>query len=188
MDIFISTYLNNLTKNDFFWDIIFLFADFPIFIIPIFLLIFWLLNLKDIKIKQNLLNIFYSSCLTTFFAIIIQHIYFVERPMSALKNAWNLILSQLPNASFPSDHAWVSASFLAALYLFWYKNYFFAFLPFFIIMNLSRIAWWVHWFSDIIWWIVLWILSSIIIYKFRNSKIITKTNIFLLKIASYLKL
>ena len=48
-------------------------------------------------------------------------------------------MSHVPDASFPSDHATVSIAFLTSLFLANYKRIGLIFLPFVIIMNLSRI-------------------------------------------------
>jgi membrane-associated phospholipid phosphatase len=80
----------------------------------------------------------------------------------------------------------VSFAFLTWLFLAWYKKIWYIFLPFVIIMNISRIAWWVHWFFDIIAWLIIWILSASIIFK--NKKILEKINKLIIKLTSYIKL
>ena len=187
---FLSDYLNSFYQIDWLSPIISVFSDLPIFFLPIFLITAWFYYAykKDNESKKNLLFIFYSVVLAIIISYIIKNIHFVERPMSSLENAWNLVLSKIPDASFPSDHAWVSISFLTAMYLFWYKKLSIIILPFFIIMNLSRVIGWIHWPLDIIVWIINWIISASIVYKLRKLNIFKKVNNLLLKIASFLKL
>jgi membrane-associated phospholipid phosphatase len=48
-------------------------------------------------------------------------------------------MSHIPDASFPSDHTAVSIAFVTALFLSGYKKIAIIFLPFALIMNVSRI-------------------------------------------------
>ena len=44
-------------------------------------------------------------------------------------------------------------------------------------MNLSRLAWWVHWFFDIFAWMIIWLISAILILKiFKGNKHINGFN------------
>ena len=102
---------------------------------------------------------------------------------------WQLLLNHVPDASFPSDHATVSVAFLTSLFLFWYKNIWFIYLPFVIIMIISRVILWVHWPFDIIAWSLVWIFSSFIIFKYISQiKFIKNLNKFIIKIMWYIKL
>lgn len=185
-----SINLNWLTQYNIIKEISILFADLPIIIIPIFLIGFWLfytIHLEKQK-KENLLFIFYSVIFGTVINIIIQNLFYIERPQNFLQNSWNFLLNHIPNASFPSDHATVSFAFLTSIFLFWYRKITFFILPFFIIMLLSRIIAGVHWSFDIIAWIFIWIFSAIMIKKYKENYFLTKINSRLLEIASYFKL
>lgn len=185
-----SINLNWLTQYNIIKETSILFADLPIFIIPIFLLSLWLIynfNWEKRK-KENLLFIFYSVILGVFINVIIQKLFYIDRPQDFLQNSWNFLLNHIPNASFPSDHATVSFAFLTSIFLFWYRKITFFILPFFIIMLLSRIIAGVHWSFDIIAWIFIWIFSAIMIKKYKENYFFTKINSRLLKIASYFKL
>ena len=185
-----SINLNWLTQYNIIKEISIFFADLPIIIIPIFLIGFWLfytIHLEKQK-KENLLFIFYSVIFGTVINIIIQNLFYIDRPQNFLQNSWNFLLSHIPNASFPSDHATVSFAFLTSIFLFWYRKITFFILPFFIIMLLSRIIAGVHWSFDIIAWIFIWIFSAIMIKKYKENYFFTKINSRLLKIASYFKL
>ena len=190
MDLIISTYLNSFLENKFIAWIVFIFADAPIFILPLFLISFWFYynHKNNINWKKTLLYIFYWIVLGILINLIIQHIVFIDRPLTSLKNAWKLILNHIPDASFPSDHATTSFAFLTGLFYFKYKKLFITLLPIYLLMNLSRIMWWVHWLSDVLWGLVVWIISWSIINYFKENKYILKLNDFLLKIASFIKL
>ncbi len=184
------TSLNSLTQYNIIKNISLIFADAPIFFLPMFLLGFWILHNKTLETekKENLLFVFYSVALAISINIIIQQFINIDRPETHLKNAWELLLSHIPDASFPSDHAAVAASFLSAIFLFGYKKSAFIILPFFIIMLISRIVAWVHWPLDIIVWAIVWIISSFIIFKNTNFYIFRNINKLIIKIASFIKL
>jgi undecaprenyl-diphosphatase len=69
----------------------------------------------------------------------IQHFIHFKRPEDYLVGAGKLLINHVPDASFPSDHATVSFAFLSALLFANYKKIFWIFLPFVILMNISRI-------------------------------------------------
>lgn len=184
-------YLNSLSTNNTIETIVWIFADAPIFFIPVFLLVTWIILScrKKTEEKENLLFIFYSCVLWIIIALIIQQIIHFDRPENYIKNTWKLLLSHIPDASFPSDHATVSFAFLTSLYFANYKKIFIMFLPFAIIMWLSRIIAWVHWPFDIITGTMIWITSSVIIFKFvKKLEITKKINTLIIKIASFIKL
>ncbi|MDD2871143.1 MAG: phosphatase PAP2 family protein [Candidatus Gracilibacteria bacterium] len=185
-----SINLNGLTQYNIIKETSILFADLPIFIIPLFLLSFWLIyNFNGEKEKkENLLFIFYSVILGVFINVIIQKLFYIDRPQDFLQNSGNFLLNHIPNASFPSDHATVSFAFLTAIFLFGYRKITFLIFPLFIIMLLSRIVAGVHWSFDIIAGIFIGIISAIVIRKYKDSYFFVKTNSILLKMASYLKI
>ena len=188
---FLLTYLNNLLiEYKCVEKIIYLFADSPIFFIPIFLVWFWLYfnYKKDNKWKNVLILIFYSTIIAILISLFIQQFVTLERPEEHLKNTWKLILDHLPDASFPSDHASVSIAFLTAIFLFWFTRFWAFILPFFIVMNLSRVIAWVHWPFDVLAWIIVWILSALLIYKIQKNNYLVKLNSYIIKLLSYLKL
>jgi len=190
INIPLLNFLNSFTQNELLWKIIFFMSDAPIFILPIFLLWFWLYfnYKKDINWKNKLLFISYAIIIAILISIFIQQFVYIDRPETHIKRTWNMILSHIPDASFPSDHASVWSAFITSLLFFGFINYFYFIRPFIIIMLLSRIRAWVHWPFDIIIWIIIWIFSSFIIYKSQNLDILKKTNNFLLKIAKIFKL
>jgi undecaprenyl-diphosphatase len=110
--------LNSLTDIKIISDIVYIFADAPIFLIPLFLLCFWIYKRKDNIKKEQLLLIFYSIVFAVAINIVIQQFVHLERPETALHGATKLLLKHIPDASFPSDHASVSFAFLTSLFLF----------------------------------------------------------------------
>lgn len=196
-------YLNSLTKYEFVQSIVMIFSDFPIFFLPIFLVSLWFyysnkkdsiivsfLHLKkDLIKKENLLYIFYSVVIWITISLAIQQIINIERPESAIKWAWLLIMEHIPDASFPSDHATVAIAFLTSLFFTWFKKVAFYYMPFVIIMLISRVIVWVHWPLDILAWTIVWIFSSYITFRYlTNLKIINKLNQFIIKIMWYIKM
>ena len=170
--------LNSLSDGKVIGTIVPIFADAPIFFIPLFLLIFWLYyswKQKDVSQKESLLHIFYASCVAIITSLFIQQFVHLERPETAIENKKNLLLEHIPDASFPSDHASVSVAFLTALYFSGYKKTFWCFLPFVVGMNLSRIIAGVHWPFDILAGIIVGIFSaSISFFVLKKIKFVKK--------------
>lgn len=184
-------FLNNLWNNPLIEKIVFLFADAPIFFLPLFLISYWIYYSykKETKPKENLLFIFYSVVIGISLSMIIQHFVHIERPEEHLSTVWKLLLSHIPDASFPSDHATVSFAFLISIFLAGYRKTFYYFLPFVILMNISRIVAGVHWPLDIIIGSIIWILSTIFtFYKIREIKFVKKINSFIIKTLEIIKL
>jgi undecaprenyl-diphosphatase len=182
--------LNWLSHNSIIEEIVYIFADAPIFILPIFLLWCWIFfnYKKNILWKNTLLFILYSIIFAIVINLIIQRFVLLERPEESLKNAGKLILQHIPDRSFPSDHATVASAFFFSLLLFWFSRWAFIFLPFAGIMLFSRIIWWIHWPFDVCFWIIVWYISSFTIYKNQEFIIFKKMNTLIIKIISYFKL
>lgn len=183
--------LNNLTEYPLIASIAFLFADLPIFFIPVFLLGTWILyNYKQkFNLKPNLIFIFYGCIIAILISIIIQQFIHLERPEAHLSNSGRLLLSHIPDASFPSDHASVSFAFLFWLWFFGYKKTFWIYLPFALLMNISRIISWVHWPFDIVAWALIWVGSAWISRSYLSkNKLVKKCNSFIMNVLQYIKL
>lgn len=187
----IIQFLNSLIINGYIKNIVFLFADLPILFLPIFLVVAWLcIKFKwnnSPYMKENLILITMSCILAIIINYIIKMFVEVDRPETALNSA-NFILEHIPDASFPSDHAWVALAFLTWLFMAWYNKIFKIFGFFAILMLLSRIAWWVHWPTDIIAWSIVWVFSANFMFKIRENIFIKKISIFIIKLAWVLKL
>jgi len=175
-------YLNNFVIENWLEKYISFFADFPIFFLPIFLLwyrIFYTHKNKNDEKRNDLMKIFITTVIAISINLIIQNIFHLDRPESIVTP----ILEHVPDASFPSDHAAVSFAFLFAILLTNYKKSFWLFLPFVILMNFSRIAWWIHWFFDVIVWMIIWLISALLILKiFKNNIYINNMNASIMKI------
>jgi undecaprenyl-diphosphatase len=170
---------------------VFIFADGPIFFIPIFFIVLWIFYglKKERKKQEQILLIFYSILIAILITLIIQHFIHLKRPEDYLIGAGKLLINHVPDASFPSDHATVSFAFLTALFFANYKKTFWIFLPFAIIMNISRIIAGVHWPFDIIAWMIIGIFWTIVIFRFvKETKAMKMVNSFLIKISQILKL
>lgn len=192
INITLFQFLNNFSAYSFIAKISPFLADFPIFFLPLFLSGMWLYfaytNTNNSK-KSELLNIFYCVVVAIFISLIIQQFVDIERPETAIVGAGRLLLNHLPDASFPSDHASVSFAFLTALFLTGYKKVFWSFIPWVILMNLSRVIAGVHWPFDILVWAIVWILWAIITLKYLiGNKVVKNINLFIIKTLSYIKL
>ncbi len=183
-------YINSLWENKIIEKIVLIFADSPIFFLPIFLIVYWIYYwIKNIDKQKNLLFIFYSCVIWILIALIIQNLIHVERPETIIWWTWKLLLKHIPDASFPSDHATVSVAFLTWLFLAKYKKTFWTFLAFVIIMNISRIIAWVHWPFDILIWSIIWLISALISFKVLTKiKIIKTLNKQIIKLSKIFKL
>lgn len=187
----IFNYLNSFANTEVIEKIVCIFSDAPIFFLPIFLVTMWLYYVykKLPENKNNLLFIFYSAVLWIIISIIIQQFVHIDRPENYIETTWKLLLKHIPDASFPSDHATVSFAFLTSLFLANYKKIWLIFLPFVILMNLSRVIAWVHWPFDIIAWAIVWIFSSFYMFKYINKlDFIKKMNNIIINLLSLIKL
>lgn len=108
INLFLLQSLNNLTRFDLIASLSSLFADLPIFFLPIFLLYSWISYTYWNKANENknaLLFIFYSCIVAIIISLIIQQFVDIQRPEHAIAAAGKILLKHIPDASFPSDHA-----------------------------------------------------------------------------------
>ncbi|MDD3145408.1 MAG: phosphatase PAP2 family protein [Candidatus Gracilibacteria bacterium] len=188
----ILIYLNGLIDNKIVENIALFFADSPIFILPLFLFIGWLYytyKIKDDEKKKELLFIFYSSIVALIINLIIQKMFHFDRPETVLKGVGKLLLNHIPDASFPSDHAAVSISFLTALFLANYKKIAYILIIPFALMNISRVILGVHWPFDIVVGAIIGVIGAFISFKgLKKCDLILKLNNLILKIMNYIKM
>ncbi len=179
---------NDFVINSWLQTYVWFFADIPIFFLPIFLLYYWFFYTykeKNNNQKSNLLKIFYSTIFAISISLIIQQFFHIERPESLVTP----IIQHIPDASFPSDHASVSFAFLFSLFFAKYKKTFFVFTPFVIIMNLSRISWWIHWLFDVLVWMLIGLFSAILVFKVLwNNKYMKNFNEWIIKTMNFIKM
>lgn len=112
--------LNNfVSQSDSIFRIAAMLADYPIFLIPLFLVVTYIIRgmvKKHGQAKYGALLIVATAVLTVIINLSLQHFIDKVRPETALVAAGHLVMQHLPTASFPSDHAAVSmAVALAAL-------------------------------------------------------------------------
>lgn len=185
-------FLNSLIENNIIEKIALIFSDSPIFFLPIFLVFMWFYytyKKNDNEKKKDLLFIFYSAIIVIIINYIIKSFVDIERPETVLEWVWKLILNHIPDASFPSDHAWVGIAFLTSIFLAWYKKIWFIISLPIILMMISRVILWVHWPFDIMAWTITWIISAFISFKLlKKCKKIDKLNDFIIKTMSFLKM
>jgi len=182
----VSLTLNNFVRNYGLEKITSIMADAPIFFVPGFLVAAWFYwNFKkDDEKKKDLIFMFFAVVGAIITNLIIQHFVDEARPETFVQP----LIEHLPDASFPSDHAAVSVAFLVSLYLFGYKKTFWVYLPFVVLMNVSRIAAGVHWFFDVIAGMFVGIFWAFLIKKLRKNKILNKIADFFIKLAKIFRL
>ena len=152
-----------------------IFADVFVVIYPIFLVCVYVYAMikKKPQIKQWCLYIFFATLIAVLINIWIQTFFYKERPIVVLNQVEaeeTLLHEILPVSSFPSDHAVVSMAFAVATLLWWVYNrrkFFIRFWVLFVLISLvmtsCRILTLVHWPSDILAWLWLWILVPLIL-------------------------
>ena len=193
----ILKYLNWLWEEIFFQNFVKIFIDTPIFIIPVFLLWYWIYysyssNFLSKNVgyekKEKLMLITYWIIFWLTISLIIQQIVPINRPEDFLDKS-KLLMKHLPDASFPSDHATVWMAFLFWVLFAWYKKLFLIFLLPMLFMILSRVIAWVHWPFDIIMGTFVWLFSSYITFShISKNKFVKKINLEIIKLLKYIKL
>ena len=163
------------TKYEWIANLAPVFADVFVVIYPIFLISIYLYAIIKEKpiVKQGAVYVFFATFLAVLINIGIQCFFYKERPIVVLNQVEaeeTLLHDILPTSSFPSDHAVVSMTFAMATLLWWLysKKKFFTwsgviFLVVSFIMTACRILTLVHWPSDILAWIGLWILVPLLL-------------------------
>lgn len=183
--------LNSLSNTPELGKVFWFFADAPILFLPIFLIGTWLYYvIKDNQMqKKQLLHIFFATILALLINLTIQQFVYFDRPESVLQWVGNLLLSHIPDASFPSDHAAVSIAFATSLFLSGYKKIALIFIPFALFMNISRVISGIHWPFDIIIWMIIGVISWFIVCKYLiKNKLFQNIQNYLLSIANFFKL
>lgn len=149
-------------------------ADIFVFTYPVYLVGLYLRGVKkhDDYFKHAAFSIAFSAWLAALISQVIHFITDKSRPETAISFKENLILSHLPTDPFPSDHATISAAIAMSTMLRWLKHKDKRFLKLSLffwfacgVMSFSRVAVAIHWPTDIIMWLCVWILSAMIILR-----------------------
>ena len=165
-------------------------SDFWVFLVIFFLIYLWLYGVfKKIEdSKKAALLIFYSIAFS-FLIYVILNQWFPLRPRPETVTSIKPLVSHLPDNSFPSGHAIFAGAAILATYLYSERKYFWTILIFSLIMLVSRVIAWIHYPSDILAWLVIWLIWGYAVYKVKDSKCMQKYLIpFPIKIAKYIKL
>lgn len=170
-------------------------ADFIVFLFPVFLIVLYILGIKNKSRETKLyaLYILIAAAVAAIINIVIQQLVTKARPETVLTSADSLILKHLPTMSFPSDHAAVSMAFAVAILLWAFyiqkvaknkkeekkdflmktKNWRIGLWWFFlfggILMAIARVAVGIHWPTDILAWRFIGLGSGFIAYLIPQS-------------------
>lgn len=144
-------------------------ADIFVFTYPVYLSLLYLIWIgkKSVYFKEAALYIFFSWVSAILASFIIKLFLYKDRPEQLVLSQDDLIFSHVPDNPFPSDHANLSAAIAISTLLWWIKNkdkpmiiVGTIFILFSLIMSASRVMAWVHWFTDVIFWSLLWALVA----------------------------
>lgn len=155
-----------VSQSETLFDIVAKLADYPIFLIPLFLVVTYIVRgiIKGHgQAKYWALLIVCAAALAVAINLWLQHFIDKARPETALMNAGHLVMKHLPTRSFPSDHAAVSMAVALAALVRGYSRgkkktiiarWWILFVGS-IVMSIARVAVGVHWPTDILagWWV-----------------------------------
>lgn len=174
IDIFLTQLINSYSNKSYLFDkVVILFTKYWLVIIVFTIILFWWT--KNNRIEKRKEAIF--CWLVTIIWIITNQIIilFINRIRPYESWITNLIIDKSTDPSFPSDHSTVAFSVAFALL---YKNNKNASIYIYIaiLMWLSRVYVWTHYFSDVLWWIIVAFIATKIskIIEWRISFIINQ--------------
>ena len=162
-------------QHQFLMKIIPIMADVFVFSYPIYLVAIYLWGLFKKNQEYNIwaLYIFFSAVFAIMINLVIQHFVFKLRPEQLVLTKSELIFQHVPDRPFPSDHASLSSAIAMATLLWWFKTgsrfFIISWIIFWIfsaIMCIARVAAGVHWPTDILAGLIVWIfIASILNYS-----------------------
>ncbi len=111
-------------KNHFLSKTVPITADIFVFTYPVYLVylyLYWVYN-KNVNYKYASLYIFFSGINSLIISQLFQILVIKDRPDISHTSAKNLILEDLPNVSFPSDHTTLSMAIATSSLVWWIKS------------------------------------------------------------------
>lgn len=195
-DVYFLKLIHYFTNIPVLGQVLYFLADFVFLTYPVFLVGYWIYarfyadKSKETDIKYNLLFLFLVTALSIVILLIISKFELVpmrERPETSLTGYQGLIMSHLPDNSFPSNHATSAMAFCTVLFLIGWRLWGYIFFVFGFLSGFSRIAVGVHWPTDILAGIVIGFLLTIFLFRFKRY-IDDYFSKYLIKLSKILKL
>lgn len=146
--------------------LIIIFAKYLVFVIPFLAIIFFLLQKKDIYKKILMMGSLIFP-LAFILSKIASAIYYNPRPF--VQYQFKPLLEHAADNGFPSDHALLSFTIAALVYIFDKKvGIMFGILGF--VVGISRVLAGIHSPIDIIGSLLISVVSAYVVYKLLNKK------------------
>lgn len=143
------------------------FADWPILLLPISLIALWFWPSEDKYFhKKNASLSFFAAATGFILDCLIGVFYFRPRPFVSFKIP--LLISHIPDKSFPADHATLGLSIGLSFYLLGYKKLSYLILFFTFLFSFLRIVVGLHYFTDVLGSLFVGVLAVFLVFRFRR--------------------
>jgi PAP2 superfamily. len=123
---------------------------------------------KDIRFRCIAVDVFAMTALNLFLSFFIGLVYYVPRPF--VTNKVNLLMTHIPDASFPSDHVIGTMSISLGINT-WFKIYGRILILLSCIVSISRVYVGHHYPFDVVGGIVVSVIANYLYKRFVNDKI-----------------